>query len=106
MTSRSWTDDPTGLEAEILGEKIATYVRIARGLERLVGEAHAAREAAVRATGTRRGELVRAFHAVRGDAAQQLWYLVVQREAIGLRHHGRLEEHYPIPPPIRDEPRR
>lgn len=59
MTRRSWTGDPSGIEAEILGEKIATCVRIARGLVRLVGEAHAARTAALAATGLHRRELVR-----------------------------------------------
>ncbi len=35
-------EDPTGLNTEILEEKIATYVRIARQLERLVDAAHEA----------------------------------------------------------------
>jgi hypothetical protein len=33
------------------------------------------------------GDLVRTWH----------WYLIVQREANGLRHHQGVADHYPIP---------
>jgi len=31
---------------------------------------------------------------------QYRWYLEVQREAMGLRHHHRLDEFYRIPPDL------
>jgi hypothetical protein len=95
-------EDPTGLDTEILQEKIATYVRIARQLERLVDAAHNAHQQAATATGPERRQRIDVFHRLREQAEEHLWYLVVQREAIGLYRNEGLERHYPIPPRIRE----
>jgi len=101
MAKAAATDRVTGLEAEIMGEKLATYVRIARSLERLVAETESARREADRATGGRRRECVARFNELRQRAERHLWYLLVQREALGLRHDCGIERLYPIPAPMR-----
>ena len=42
--------------------------------------------------------VVAAYRELRQQAVKYRWYMEVQREAIGLRHHQRLDEFYPIPP--------
>jgi hypothetical protein len=59
----------------------------ARGHERTVRELNEERAAA----------LVRISRVL---AVTYRWYLEVQREALGLRQHHRLDEFYPIPAPI------
>jgi len=93
------TEQPNALEAEILAEKLAAYVRIARKLEGLVAAAQAARRAVSDCPGIDRPEDVARFEVLRRQAEQYFWYLIVQREALGLRRHEGLRRHYPIPSP-------
>jgi hypothetical protein len=85
-----------GLEAEIQREKLATYVRISRTLEALILRCHALFGAASEGD---RGTVAE-YSATRERAIEYLWYLRVQREALGFRRHQGLDEHYPIPPPV------
>ncbi len=57
------------------------------------------------ATGPARRQEIATFHNIRQQAEEYLWYLVVQREAIGLYRNEGLERHCPLPPRIRDESR-
>jgi hypothetical protein len=45
--------------------------------------------------------LIREFNHVRQRALQYLYYLVIQREAIGFRRHANVTGVYQIPPPKR-----
>ena len=99
------TDQPNALEAEILAEKLAAYVRIARKLEGLVTAAEAARRAVSACREIDRPGIVARFEELRRQAEQYFWYLIVQREALGLRHHEGLGRHDPIPAPVQGEPR-
>jgi len=72
---------------EIQSEKAATLARAARGLERALAELEAA-------TPERRSE---AF----AEAAERLWCLVVQREAMGVLRHETLFETYRVPREVR-----
>jgi hypothetical protein len=47
-----------------------------------------------------RARAVSRYRELRAHAVRYRWYLEVQREAIGLRHHHRLDEFYRIPPDI------
>lgn len=40
---------------------------------------------------------------VRTEAEKYYWYMMIQREAIGLRNHDDLKRFYPIPPPLAAE---
>ena len=78
------------LEVEIRGEIAASLGRVAEKLEGFLAEL-ARLEAAPRTPA-----IVAEHLAVRAQAELYLWYLIVQREAIGLRDHSRLP--YVIPP--------
>jgi hypothetical protein len=72
-------------------------MRISRTLESLIAQLHASRERIATVPGADRPREVAAYQEVRREALRYRWYLEVQREALGLRHHHRLDEFYPIP---------
>lgn len=72
---------------EIQSERAATLARAARGLERALAELEAAPP-------ERRAD---AF----AEAAERLWCVVVQREAMGLLRHETLYETYRVPRDVR-----
>jgi hypothetical protein len=72
---------------ELNEERAAALLRISRKLESLIEQ-------------LRRTTDLESFRAVRADALRYRWYLEVQREALGLRRHERLDEFYPIPDTI------
>jgi hypothetical protein len=81
-------------------ERAAALGRIGRALEaRLtrLGDLRARWDAA--APDERRA-LARAYAECRAEARRYRWYLEVQREAVGLRHHHDLDRAYPIPPAL------
>jgi hypothetical protein len=85
---------------ELQEERAAALVRISRRLERLLDQLHATREqiAGVPEDGVERARLVAEYRELWKEAVKYRWYLEVQREAIGLRQHQRLDEFYRIPP--------
>lgn len=80
---------------EIQGERASSLARVTERLEAALGELQAA-DAALRASP---GD--RALAALRADAlaeaAERLWFLVIQREALGLTRHEVVDEVYRIP---------
>jgi hypothetical protein len=88
-------DRIAAIDQEIREEMAASLGRVAGKLEgflarlRVLAEEHARAPSAA---------LVAEHAALRAQAELHLWYLVVQREAIGLRQHARLYAVYPIPP--------
>jgi hypothetical protein len=97
VTVHDLIERPTDLETEILREKVATLVRIANTLGSHVDELHRAREAVLAAAPEERPQRVTRFLELRDLARTWYWYLLVQREAIGIRHHEGLVRHDPIP---------
>ena len=83
---------------ELQEERAAARARISRRLERLLEQLQAAREQIARSREEDRARDIEAYRELRQQAVKYRWYLEVQREAIGLRHHHRLDEFYPIPP--------
>lgn len=89
------------VEQEIRGEKAATLGRAGERLEAALMEVRgaaarllAAREAADRA------RLADEYTAARERALQARLVLMIQREALGLRRHGPVDQEFPEPPPI------
>ena len=80
--------DANPIDYEIIEEKAATLGRVTARLEATLAALEAAEDPALRAS-------------LREEAAEWLWYVVVQREAIGVTHHDALFEAYRIPPAIR-----
>jgi hypothetical protein len=81
---------PMPIEKELVAEKASSLARSAAQLE-----------AALAALAEAERSPVGAPAAARAEAARRLWYLVVQREAIGLRNHEDLFRLYRIPPALR-----
>lgn len=87
------------VEREIVHEKAATLSRAGERLEAAL--------AAARALGhtldaerdpARREALLREYEAARRQAVAARLMLVIQREAIGLRHHRDVDRQFPDPP--------
>jgi hypothetical protein len=75
------------LLGELNEERIAGLTRISRKLESLLDQLQATTDKAEHAR-------------LRAEARRYRWYLEVQREAMGIRHHARLDEFYAIPAPL------
>ena len=83
---------------ELQEERAAALARISRRLERLLDQLAATREQIAHAGDEERTRAIAAYRELHKQAVKYRWYLEVQREAIGLRHHPNLDEFYPIPP--------
>jgi hypothetical protein len=85
------------VERELQAERAAALARIAGRLGELVARLAEMRTGLPSQPGPGRKEQLEAYRAVRQEARLYRWYLEVQREALGLRRHDGLDEHYPIP---------
>ena len=85
------------LLTELQEERAAALARISRRLERLIDQLQATRELIAHSRNEDRERNVTAYRELREQAVKYRWYLEVQREAIGLRQHERLDEFYRIP---------
>jgi hypothetical protein len=83
---------------ELQEERAAALSRISRRLEFLIAQLEATREQIAHAPEDDRARSVAAYRELHKQAVKYRWYLEVQREAIGLRQHHRIDEFYRIPP--------
>ncbi len=91
------------LTRELTEERAAALLRISRTLESLVTQLHESRTRLVteaETDPTTRARELAAYEDLRRQALKYRWYLEVQREALGLHHHHRLDEFYRIPAAI------
>jgi len=87
------------IEEEIAREKAATLGRAGERLEAALADVAALGAAIDRATDPgRRAALLVEYEAARRQAASARHSLVIQREAIGLRHHRDVDRLFPEPP--------
>ncbi len=93
------TAQHTSLLRELQEERAAALARISRRLERLIEQLQATREQIAHGRDEDRARDLAAYRDLHKQALKYRWYLEVQREAIGLRQHQRIDEFYPIPPP-------
>lgn len=100
MVEPGGTERGAGIAEEIQREKAETLVRISRTLTGLIEELDRRRERLVGLGGEERAAAVASYNRLRERAELWAWYLVVQREAVGLRRNTGLAEFYPIPPPL------
>ncbi len=90
------------LQEEILREKAAVLGRAGERLEAALDEARALGDVLdTEADPARRPALLREYEAARRRVAAAREMLVIQREAIGLRHHRDVDRQFPEPPPRR-----
>jgi hypothetical protein len=96
----SLEDSLARVERELQSERAGALARIAGRLGELVARLARLRSELPAEAGAPRAAQVEAYRAVRAEARLYRWYLEVQREALGLRRHDGLDEHYPIPDEI------
>ena len=97
VSFRRAADTHDGIERELNQERAAALLRISGTLDSLIAQLHAVRARVARLNGVERDREVAAYGELRREALRYRWYLEVQREALGLRHHHRLDEFYEIP---------
>jgi hypothetical protein len=85
------------IEMELRAERASALKRVAHGLERLLAELRALEAEVKLTTGAERERVSKRYEEIRAQASKQLWYLIVQREAIGLMHHEDVYEIYKVP---------
>jgi len=100
MGLRETTAQHEHLLAQLNEERASALARISRTLESLLTQLHATRARIADARGEVRAREVAKYQELHERATLYRWYLEVQREALGLRHHHRLDEFYRIPAPI------
>jgi hypothetical protein len=88
----------TQLLKELQEERAAALARISRRLESLIDQLHATRTQIAHGRDEERARDVAAYRELHRQAMKYRWYLEVQREAVGLTQHHRLDEFYRIPP--------
>jgi hypothetical protein len=88
---------PLPIEQELIAEKASALARITGQLEAALAALVAADEKVAAAPAEERAALLAQRSQLREAARRQLWYLVVQREAIGLRDHEGLYRYHRIP---------
>ncbi|HTM03877.1 MAG TPA: hypothetical protein VL173_10260 [Vicinamibacterales bacterium] len=104
---RATSEQHDRITRELNEERAAALIRISRTLESLIAQLHDLRRSLLTpiavdaATDSHRQHELDTYRHVRAQALRYRWYLEVQREAIGLRHHHRLDEFYAVPPDIK-----
>jgi hypothetical protein len=87
-------------ESELRAEKAAALARIAGTLDGLLADLRRRREEFARLPRDERRPAAEAYAALRAQAHLYRWYLVVQREALGLFRHDEVDRHYALPDPL------
>jgi len=78
-------------------ERVAALTRISRTLESLIERLQAIRVRIEREPDPVSPADAEEYERLCARARQYRWYLEVQREALGLRHHGFLDRFYAVP---------
>jgi hypothetical protein len=85
---------------QIQEERAAALTRISRTLESLIDQLHATRVRIKEQPNSGSSADADEYERLRARARQYRWYLEVQREALGLRHHDFLDRFYAVPGPL------
>ena len=101
MASKEPIGGALAIEVEIRKEKASALRRVAGRLETAISDLRALESQVPTPGAPERGHFVERHRALRAEAEKYRWYLVVQREAMGLLNHDIVFETYPIPEPIR-----
>ena len=89
------------VDLEILREKGSALGRVGERLSASLARlSELARRLAETPGEEERSRLARRYAQERARAAELRYYLVVQREAIGLRRHAEVDRAYPLPPAL------
>jgi hypothetical protein len=84
-------------------EKVAALRRISGTLESLIEQLQALGAGIPELAADERAQAISAYRELRRRALRYRWYLEVQREALGLFRHHRLDEFYAVPDELDQE---
>jgi hypothetical protein len=100
VSMRSTVEQHNRLQRELTEERAAALRRISQTLESLIEQLQQLRAAIGDVHWSDRSSELARYRELRRRAVKYRWYLEVQREALGLLHHQRLDEFYRIPDPL------
>ncbi|NTX04387.1 MULTISPECIES: hypothetical protein [Myxococcus] len=90
------------VEAELQKEKASALKRTGEKLEKALAALEGAERELLMSRGPTRAVRLERYREVRKEAELQRWYLMVQREACGIRNNRDLDLMYPMPPLVRE----
>jgi hypothetical protein len=90
------------VEVDFQREKATGLRRSGDKLEQLLAELAEVERGLRARAGPDRAPYAARYRALWKEAEQQKWFLMVQREACGLRNHRDLDLVYPLPPPLKE----
>jgi uncharacterized protein YicC (UPF0701 family) len=93
-------DTVMAIEVEMQAEKASALRRLGARIESLLAELAQLERELPTLRGPKRAQCVARHKELRAEAEKQRWYLVIQREAMGLRQHADLDDIYPLPPAL------
>jgi hypothetical protein len=97
-------DAPLSIEVEIRGEMAQALGRTARAFEQELERLRAFEKRLSALSLSERAKLEPEHETVRRCASRRLWFLIVHREALGLRRHDDLYDAYQIPRSVVPDP--
>jgi hypothetical protein len=100
MKSRDLMRTPLASEVELRAEKASALRRVGFKLEKLISQIQALDSELETLSLTQaaiRQDKLEERKKLRAEAETQRWYLIVQREAMGMTHHHDVDELYRIP---------
>jgi hypothetical protein len=90
------------LEAEMLLERTSALARLGERIQRGIEEAQGlAEQLRAEPPGPTRDRLLQLHQEARGRVERDRYYLVIQREALGMTEHAVVDEIYPMPRAVR-----
>jgi len=90
---------PLASEVELRSEKATALRRVGFKLEKLIAQIRALDEELATLTGEQRQLRLEERKKLWTEAETQRWYLIVQREAMGMTQHHDVDTLYPLPKP-------
>jgi uncharacterized protein YicC (UPF0701 family) len=93
-------DTVMAIEVEMQAEKASALRRLGARIESLLAELAQLERELPTLRGPQREQCIARHRELRAEAEKQRWYLVIQREAMGLRQHADLDDIYPLPPAV------
>jgi hypothetical protein len=100
VSLRQSTERHEAILRQLNEERAAALTRISRTLESTIDQLQAMRARIEREPNNVPSSDAEEYERLRARARQYRWYLEVQREALGLRHHGFLDHFYAVPGPL------
>lgn len=100
MSSQGPIGGTLAIEVHMKAEAASGLKSLGHALDKQISELTRMREQAQTLKGAAREAKLAEYRKLRGETEQRKWYLVVQREAMGLFHHADVDELYRVPPPL------